>query len=112
MRTQPNSKPIVRTRTTFFPRVRTRCAGASASSRRGEASAARKVLFNFPTTQSATMETRVMNRLPGPEPKSRGQETAVFASLALAGLAAIAVALSSSVNFVGGSDEVHGRGQG
>ena len=47
-----------------------------------------------------------MNRLPGPEPKCRGQETAVFASLALAGLAAIAVALSSSVNFVGGSDSI------
>jgi len=47
-----------------------------------------------------------MNRLPGPEPKSRGQETAVFGSLALAGLATIALALSASVNFVGGSEGI------
>ena len=47
-----------------------------------------------------------MNRLPGPESKSRGQETAVFGSLALAGLAAITLALSACVNFVHGSDGI------
>jgi hypothetical protein len=47
-----------------------------------------------------------MNRLPGLEPKSRGQETAVFGSLALAGLAVIAFALAASVHFVSASDGI------
>jgi hypothetical protein len=47
-----------------------------------------------------------MKRLPGIENGSRGAETAVFSSLALAGLAAIALAIASFVNFVDGSDRV------
>jgi hypothetical protein len=51
-------------------------------------------------------ENCFMNRLPGPESKSRGQETAVFGSLALAGLSVIALALSACMNFVHGSDGI------
>src|ERR1051325_11165384 len=97
MRTQPITKSIAWTQAAFFPRVQTRC-------RRWRPQ--RKDLRPFPTTQPVAMETRLMNRLPGLEPKSRGQETAVFGSLALAGLAVIAFALAASVHFVSASDEI------
>ena len=58
------------------------------------------------TNETAITKAKIMNRLPCCDCATRRSETAVFASLALVGIATIVFAGSAVVQFVNGSDRI------
>jgi hypothetical protein len=85
------TKPVLWQNARFAPRVQV---GRAACKMAGAATPNKPV----------EMEASIMNRLPCCDRTTRRSETAVFASLGLAGLISISVAASAFVKFVGGSD--------
>jgi len=87
------TQPVIWWNTSFFPRVQT-------------GRATDKWLHESKKHKPMIPETKVMNRLPCCDCATRRSETAVFASLALAGIVSIGFAMAAVVKFVDGRDHV------